>query len=67
MFAVGECYGCGRMFLFNPYRVPTVRDPQGVKQPICRQCVERVNLEQKRKGIAEFPIPEDAYGPTKEV
>lgn len=65
-FVIGKCYGCGRMFTFNPIRVPSVRDERGVRQPICRACIEYVNQERKKIGKEPFTIPPDAYEPVRE-
>jgi len=66
VFVLGECYGCGRTFTFNPVRVPSVRDEKGVRQPLCRVCVEYVNRERKKAGMEPFTIRSDAYEPVRE-
>ena len=66
VFVFGECYACGRPFTFNPIRVPSVRDERGVKQPLCRECVEYVNREREKAGKPPFDIPPDAYEPVSE-
>jgi len=60
MICTGHCIGCGRMFNFNPYRVPSVR-VDGVREPCCRQCVEMANSLRLEKGMEPFAIPDDAY------
>lgn len=65
-FVLGECYGCGRTFTFNPVKVPSTRDARGIKQPLCRACVEYVNRERQKIGQPPFTIPPDAYEPVKE-
>lgn len=45
-FAYAECFGCRRLFAFNPLRVPSIPghlSGTGTREPICRDCVERVN------------------------
>jgi len=66
VFVLGQCYSCGQRFTFNPVRVPSVRDEKGVKQPLCRACVNFVNSERKKKGLPPFTIPPDAYEPIRE-
>ena len=54
------CFGCKRIFGFNPLRVPSI-PINGVREPICRDCVERANPERERNGLARIePLP-DAY------
>jgi len=63
MFAVGECGACGKRFSFNPDLVPSVRDSEGVKQPICKDCIDRANPERIRRGLNPItPLP-GAYEP----
>jgi hypothetical protein len=57
---IGTCMGCGRTFRFNPNRVPSIRI-NGVREPVCRQCVERANHHAREKGEPEFVIPANAY------
>ncbi len=61
VFMVSNCWVCGKPFSFNPVSVPSVRDQKGVKQPVCRGCVERANEMRKGKGLKPFSIREDAY------
>lgn len=61
------CFACRRPFGFNPNKVPSVRDGNGIRQPVCEACIRRANMERKKKGIPEFPIPEDAYSPIDEM
>lgn len=57
---MGPCFGCGRMFTFHPDKVPSI-EVEGVKQPICRACVERVNPVREEHGLAPIvPLP-NAY------
>lgn len=66
VFVVGDCYTCGGMFTFNPVRVPSFRDKSGVKQPVCRACMEYINAKRKEMGLEPFIIPADAYEPVSE-
>lgn len=38
-FMMGQCFSCRQVFTFNPVRVPSVRDKNGEKQPICKDCI----------------------------
>jgi hypothetical protein len=64
MMALGPCYGCGRLFEFNPERVPSIRSPAtGAKEPICRECVDHANPQRVQNGLAPIvPLP-GAYEP----
>ena len=59
---MSACFGCKRTFSYNPMRVPSVRDPAtGSREPICRDCVERVNPMRIANGLEPIvPFP-DAY------
>ena len=62
MFVLGECYGCGRMFTFNADHVPSI-PIDGVREPICRNCVERANPERVKNGLEPIVPHPDAYEP----
>lgn len=64
-FMVGTCVGCGRIFSFNPLRVPSVRI-NGVKEPVCRDCAGWINRAREATGLKPFEIPADAYEPVEE-
>ena len=58
--------GCGRPFAFHPHLVPSVRDQQNVRQPLCEDCVTRANAIRKTLGLPAFRIPAGAYEPCRE-
>jgi hypothetical protein len=59
-FYMSPCCGCGRLFSYNPMRVPSCRI-RGVREPICQSCVERVNPMRRANGLEPItPLP-DAY------
>jgi hypothetical protein len=59
-FCTSACIGCGRIFSYNPMRVPSCRI-NGVREPICKSCVERVNPRRIKNGLEPIvPLP-DAY------
>jgi len=66
VFMVGGCYVCGGIFSFNPMKVPSIRDLNGVRQAVCRKCVEAANEARKRKGLEPFSITDGAYEPCDE-
>lgn len=59
------CVGCGRLFGYNPHRVPSVR-VNGVREPICRDCVDRANPQRVANGLPPIEIRDDAYEPIPE-
>jgi len=58
--ASAACAGCGQLFTFNPVRVPSIRIG-GERQPICRDCIERVNPIRMRNGLDPIVPEPDAY------
>jgi hypothetical protein len=61
----GACIGCGKVFSFNPVRVPSIRI-KGSREPICQACVDRVNPTRIANGLEPIvPLP-DAYEPCDE-
>ena len=62
------CIGCGKVFGYNPHRVPSVRI-DGERQPVCKECIEAENVKRKRLNDPELPIliyHPDAYEPIPE-
>ena len=59
-FCMGTCLICGSAFTFNPVKVPSLK-VDGIKEPICRNCIEKANKLKAEKGIPLFEIPKDAY------
>ena len=60
-FMIGGCFVCGGRFSFNPMRVPSFKDSDGVRQPVCRVCIADVNKVRQTNGLDAFVIPADAY------
>ena len=58
---IGSCYTCGRTFSFNPVRVPSIRDDKGVRQPVCKSCIDRANPQRIANGLPPITYSEDAY------
>jgi len=66
-FILSECFGCGKLFSYNPIRVPSIRNPEtGTKEPVCRRCIEKVNPTRIQNGLAPITYAEDAYDPVDE-
>lgn len=69
LMCCGACLGCGRLFWFDPDRVPAVRiDPQtgglpaspagqarSVAEPVCPGCCRAANTVRARDGLELFP------------
>lgn len=62
MFAFSACFGCKRPFSYNPERVPSVV-VDGVREPICQECVTRVNPLRLAKGLEPIAVLSGAYEP----
>lgn len=58
--AYGTCCSCKQTMCFNPHKVPSVR-VKGVKEPVCRTCIELANPQRKALGLQEFTIQPGAY------
>ena len=58
-FAISPCFGCGRVFTYNPDKVPSIPHPEtGDKWPVCQACVDRANPERKKNGLPLIvPLP----------
>jgi len=65
-FMTGSCFACGGLFTFHPHKVPSIKDDQGVRQPICKGCIEAANKERPKYGLEPFKYPQDAYSPCPE-
>jgi hypothetical protein len=60
VFVLGHCISCRQPFTFNPHRVPSLV-VNGVREPVCRACIEAANPRRKANGLAEIEIQPDAY------
>ncbi len=63
--AMSECFGCKRVFAYNPLRVPSI-PIRGERQPICLDCVHAVNPKRVANGLAPIIPHRDAYEPCDE-
>jgi hypothetical protein len=64
-YATSACFGCGRLFSYNPVRVPSIRH-QGDRKPVCETCVERANPERIKNGLDPIVPHPEAYQPCDE-
>lgn len=59
------CFGCKRLFTYNPLRVPVIF-VNGEREPVCQDCVDRVNPQRIANGLEPImPLPR-AYEPPPE-
>lgn len=68
MLCTSNCFGCKRLFSYNPDLVPSIRvnsrgqaDPNGTREPICQTCVERVNPLREKNGLEPIAVLPGAY------
>jgi hypothetical protein len=60
VFAMSACVACRRPFSYNPNAVPSIRI-NGVREPVCRGCMDFANAERTKMGLEPHPIRADAY------
>lgn len=65
VMAYGPCAGCGRVFGFNPLRVPSIT-LNGQREAVCASCVARVNPRRVANGVSPIVPEPDAYEPVAE-
>ena len=66
--AFSACVNCHQSFFYNPERVPSVRvdgagrpSEDGTREPVCLDCMERLNAKRRAAGLDPFPILPGAY------
>jgi hypothetical protein len=65
VYGTSACFGCRRIFSYNPHRVPSI-PIEGDRKPICQDCVEQANPERIKRGLEPIvPLP-GAYDPIDE-
>jgi hypothetical protein len=65
VYATSECFGCKKVFNYNPVKVPSIRI-DGVREPVCAACIERANPRRIANGLEPVvPLP-GAYDPCLE-
>jgi hypothetical protein len=65
-FCMGPCISCGRVFTYNPHKVPSSSAVTGRREPICRGCIDAINAKRREMKLAPFEIQPDAYEPLSE-
>jgi hypothetical protein len=67
VIAMGECFGCRRLFSFNPELVPSITPPgRTEREPICQACVDRANPMRAKNGLPPIEVRRGAYEPAPE-
>lgn len=61
-FAMSPCIGCGRVFTYNPHKVPSAV-VNGVREPICLDCVTHANPKRIALGLQPIVLLPGAYEP----
>ena len=56
----GSCLTCGKVFQFNPVKVPSLR-VKGVREPVCQSCMDLVNAKRAETGLPPHEIDSEAY------
>jgi hypothetical protein len=56
----GVCCACGKTFSFHPNKVPSL-NVNGVRQPICKDCVDHANPLRIKQGQPPITYSKDAY------
>ena len=57
---LGQCIACKAPMSFHPHKVPSIR-VNGIREPVCKQCIETANVKREEMGLEKFRIPDDAY------
>jgi hypothetical protein len=60
MQCISPCLVCRNAFSYNPELVPSLR-VNGVRQPICRDCIELANKMRVERGLNPHPVLPGAY------
>ena len=65
ILCTATCFGCKQVFSFNPAKVPSIRI-DGNREPICLDCVGRVNPKRIANGLEPIVPAPDAYSAADE-
>jgi len=60
-FEYGPCILCGVPFGYDPLKVPKSAIPTGRDEPVCKDCIEQINLERIEMGMEVIIIDPEAY------
>lgn len=66
VLAFSPCLLCGKVFGYNPHKVPSSSALTGTREPVCAGCMGRMNVKRRELGLEPFPIEPDAYEPCDE-
>lgn len=55
----GVCCCCNKIFSFHPNKVPSFKG-----EPICKTCVEKINIKRKENKLPPITILPGAYNET---
>jgi hypothetical protein len=61
LFVIGPCWGCKRVFTYNPVHVPSVNN-----DGVCSDCMAEINRQLVAKGHEAIEIHAEAYEPANE-
>ena len=61
-----KCYSCGHLTFFNPVHVPSVKDRDGKRRPLCFVCATALNKAKVNAGLDPMVIHQDSYIPCDE-
>ena len=60
MMCISTCVCCRRLFAYDPIIVPSIR-VEGVREPICRRCVDWANPQRVANGVEPIVPKPGAY------
>lgn len=58
---IGPCVACRRIFGFNPLHVPSTSEITGQREPICVDCLAKINAVRAKQGLELFVPHPEAY------
>jgi hypothetical protein len=65
--AMSPCITCGKVFSYNPHKVPSSSAITGKREPVCQGCMNLINAKRQGMGLDPFPILPGAYDPMPEA
>ena len=66
-YVTSPCKLCRRLVSYHPHKVPSMRDKvSGDREPVCPDCVERLNVRLRALGQSEISVIDGAYEPFDE-
>lgn len=61
VMAFSPCVCCQNIFGYNPHRVPSTSAFTGTREPVCSDCMDKINTKRATLGLPAFPVNADAY------